>query len=70
MTIPHDELSPLRRRPGPKPRGRTVMPLTITVTIAQRRALISLADAQMLSISAVVRQFIVVGLAAGAAPAP
>ncbi len=69
MTISHGWAAPPRRRPGPKPRGRTVMPLTITVTIAQRTALVALADTQMISISAVVRQFIVVGLAAGAAPA-
>ncbi|MGI8688052.1 MAG: hypothetical protein ACR2M3_05685 [Thermomicrobiales bacterium] len=70
MTLSHDGLSPLRKRPGPKPRGRTVIPLTITVTLAQRVALIAMADTQMSSISAVVRQFIVTGLAAGAVPTP
>ena len=38
MTITHDGRSPPKRRPGPKPRGRTVVPLTITVTHAQRAA--------------------------------
>lgn len=71
MTTPRDALSPPNgRRPGPKPRGRTVVPLTITVTVAQRSALIALADTQARSISAIVRQFIVAGLAAGVVPAP
>jgi len=68
MTLSHDGLSPPRKRPGPKPRGRTVIPLTITVTLAQRTALIALADTQTSSISAIVRAFIVTGLGAGAAP--
>lgn len=68
MTLSQNGLSPPRKRPGPKPRGRTVIPLTITVTVAQRAALIALADTQTSSISAVVRQFIITGLAAGAAP--
>ncbi|MDQ2786856.1 MAG: hypothetical protein M3Y58_17845 [Chloroflexota bacterium] len=70
MTLSLDGLSPPRKRPGPKPRGRTVVPLTITVTLAQRGALVALADIQTSSISAVVRQFIIAGLAAGAAPTP
>ena len=68
MTLFQDELPPPRKRPGPKPRGRTVIPLTITVTLAQRVALIALADTQTSSISAVVRQFIVAGLAADGVP--
>jgi len=51
-------------RRGPKPRGRTVTPLTITVTTAQRIALDAIADRQQRSISAVVREFIAVGIAA------
>ncbi len=65
MASSHDDPPPPihpRGRPGPKPRGRSVTPLTITVTLAQRVALIALADAQKISISAVVRQFIAVGL--------
>jgi hypothetical protein len=65
MTIAHDGRAPPRRRPGPKPRGRTVVPLTITVTHAQRASLEALADAQRCSISTVVRQFVAAGLAAG-----
>lgn len=68
MIPSHDGVPLLRKRPGPKPRGRTVMPLTITVTMAQRTALIALADTQMSSISAIVRQFIIAGLSVGAAP--
>ena len=56
-----------KSRPGPKPRGRRVVPLTITVTWAQRNALDALADTQQCSISAVVRQFIAVGLTPDAA---
>lgn len=63
MTSPH-EPAPSRRRPGPKARGRSVVPLTITVTPAQRAALEELADARRVSISAVIRQFIVETLAA------
>ena len=65
MTTTHDGRSPVRHRPGPKPRGRTVIPLTITVTHAQRTALEALADTEKSSISMVVRRFIAVGLAAG-----
>jgi hypothetical protein len=56
----------LRRkgRPGPKPRGRTVIPLTITVTHAQRAALEVRADTERTSISTIVRRFVAVGLAA------
>ena len=68
MTTLQDGRSPPRRRPGPKPRGRTVIPLTITVTHAQRAALEGLADVQAISISAVVRQFIITGLAVQPAP--
>jgi hypothetical protein len=45
------------------------VPLTITVTIAQRTSLTALADAQTSSISAIVRRFIVAGLAVEVAPA-
>ena len=48
MTIPHDGHGPPRRRPGPKPRGRTVVPLTITVTHAQRAGLEARADVDLL----------------------
>jgi hypothetical protein len=65
MTTTRDGRSPVRHRPGPKPRGRTVIPLTITVTHAQRTALEALADSEQSSISMVVRRFIAVGLAAG-----
>jgi len=65
MSITSDALSPPKRRPGPKPRGRSVVPLTITVTPAQRAALEARADAEQRSISAVVREFISVGLAPG-----
>ena len=68
MTTLQDGRSPPRRRPGPKPRGRTVIPLKITVTHAQRAALEGLADVQAISISAVVRQFIITGLAVQPAP--
>ena len=65
MTAARDEPSPPRRRPGPKPRGRTVVPLTITVTPAQRTALEARADAEQSSISTIVRRFIAAGLATG-----
>ncbi len=64
MTTTKDGRSPPKGRPGPKPRGRTVIPLTITVTHIQRAELEALADAQKVSISTIVRQFIAVGLAA------
>ncbi len=54
-----------RRRPGPKPRGRTVVPLTITVIHAQRAGLEARADSEKSSISTVVRRFVAAGLAAG-----
>ena len=56
-----------KSRPGPKPRGRTVVPLTITVTHAQRAGLEARADMEQTSISTVVRRFIAAGLAAGLA---
>jgi hypothetical protein len=65
MTAIPDGRAPPRRRPGPKPRGRTVVPLTITVTHAQRAELEARADSERSSISTVVRRFIAVGLAAG-----
>ena len=64
MTATPDGRAPPKRRPGPKPRGRTVVPLTITVTHAQRTALEVLADSEQSSISTIVRRFIAVGLAA------
>lgn len=64
MTTTQDDRSPPRRRPGPKPRGRTVVPLTITVTHAQRAALEARADMEKSSISTVVRRFVAAGLAA------
>lgn len=65
MTISADGHAPPKSRPGPKPRGRTVVPLTITVTHAQRAALDARADAEQVSISTIVRRFIAVGLSAG-----
>jgi len=65
MTTTQDGRSSPRRRPGPKPRGRTVVPLTITVTHAQRAGLEARADSEKSSISTVVRRFVAVGLAAG-----
>ncbi len=67
MVISVDGHVPARRRPGPKPRGRTVVPLTITVTHAQRAGLGAMADRQKSSVSTVVRRFIAAGLAAGVA---
>jgi hypothetical protein len=64
MTTTQDGRSPPRRRPGPKPRGRTVVPLTITVTHAQRADLEARADAEKSSISTIVRRFVAAGLAA------
>ncbi len=64
MTTTQDGRSLPRRRPGPKPRGRTVVPLTITVTHAQRAALEARADAEKSSISTVVRRFVAAGLVA------
>ena len=49
-------------RPGPKPRGRTVVPLTITVTHAQRAELETRADTEQVSISTIVRRFVAAGL--------
>jgi len=63
VTTTKDGRSPPERRPGPKPRGRTVVPLTITVTHAQRAGLEALADAQESSISTIVRRFVAAGLA-------
>ena len=70
MVTPQEGRSPPKSRPGPKPRGRSVVPLTITVTRAQRTALESLADTQQRSISAVVRQFIATGLGTDVVFAP
>ncbi len=67
MAISPNGSSPPPRRPGPKARGRTVLPLTITITPAQRAALEGLADARRVSISTVIRQFIAAGLAADTA---
>ncbi len=66
MTIPHDEPTRPKGRPGPKPRERTVVPLTITVTHAQRTAVEALADTERSSISTIVRRFVAAGLGAGA----
>ncbi len=64
MSIVHDGRAAPKRRPGPKPRGRTVIPLTITVTHAQRAGLEARADMEKSSISTVVRRFVAAGLAA------
>ncbi len=66
MTTTPEGPSPPRRRPGPKPHGRTVVSLTITVTPAQRAALETRADAERSTISEIVRRFIAAGLASGA----
>ncbi len=63
-TILDGRSSSPRRRPGPKPRGRTVVPLTITVTHAQRAGLEARADVEKTSISTIVRRFVAAGLAA------
>ncbi len=63
MTTSTNGSAPSPRRPGPKPRGRRVVPLTITITPEQRAALEALADVQRVSISTVIRQFIAAGLA-------
>ncbi len=65
MTTTQDGRSPPKRRPGPKPWGRTVVSLTITVTHAQRAGLEARADSEKSSISTVVRRFVAAGLAAG-----
>lgn len=65
MTISQDGRAPPKGRPGPKPRGRTVVPLTITVTHAQRAGLEARADMEKSSISTIVRRFVAAGLAAG-----
>jgi hypothetical protein len=65
MAATRDGRSPPKGRPGPKPRGRTVVPLTITITHAQRAGLEALADAEKSSISTIVRRFVAAGLAAG-----
>lgn len=65
MTAIPDGRAPPKGRPGPKPRGRTVVPLTITVTHAQRAGLEARADAERVSISTIVRRFVAAGLAAG-----
>lgn len=64
-STPPEVLSRPKRRPGPKPRGRTVVPLTITVTHAQRADLEARADSEQVSISTIVRRFVAAGLAAG-----
>jgi len=64
MTISRDRVTLSKGRPGPRPRGRTVIPLTIAVTPAQRLSLKAVADVQKTSISAIVRQLIVAELAA------
>jgi hypothetical protein len=64
MTTTPDGRAPPKRRPGPKPRGRTVVPLTITVTHAQRAELEARADRERSSISTIVRRFVAAGLAA------
>jgi len=67
MVTPQEGRSPPKSRPGPKPRGRTVVPLTITVTHAQRAGLESRADTEQVSISTVVRRYVAAGLATGVA---
>ncbi len=65
MSTSLEVLSRPKGRPGPKPRGRTVVPLTITITHAQRAGLEARADLEKSSISTVVRRFVAAGLAAG-----
>ncbi len=64
MAVSPVGVAPSKRRPGPKPRGRTVVPLTITVTPAQRADLEARADSERTSISTVVHRFVAAGLAA------
>jgi hypothetical protein len=64
-STPPEVLSRPKSRPGPKARGRTVVPLTITVTHAQRAELEARADSERSSISTIVRRFVAAGLAAG-----
>ncbi len=65
MTIPRDGPTRPKGRPGPKPWGRTVVPLTITVTHAQRAALEARAGREQVSVSTVIRAFVATGLAGG-----
>jgi hypothetical protein len=67
MTTILDGQSPPKGRPGPKPRGRKVVPLTITITHAQRAGLEARADVEKSSISTIVRRFVAAGLATGVA---
>ncbi len=68
MIATPDGRAPPKRRPGPKPHGRTVIPLTITVTHALRADLEARADTEKSSISTIVRRFVAAGLAAGVLP--
>jgi len=70
MTTARDDPGILKRKPGPKPRGRTVLPLTIAVTMAQRALLDGIAARECITVSAVVRRLIVAGLAASDAHVP
>ncbi len=63
-STPREVLSRPKGRPGPKPRGRKVVALTITVTHAQRAELEARADRENSSISTIVRRFVAAGLAA------
>jgi hypothetical protein len=67
MITTQDGRSPPKGRPGPKPRGRTVVPMTVTVTHAQRAGLEARADAEKISISTIVRRFVAAGLVTGVA---
>jgi len=70
MTTARDDPGILKRKPGPRPRGRTVLPLTIAVTMAQRALLDGIAARECTTVSAVVRRLIVAGLAASEVQIP
>jgi hypothetical protein len=65
-----DTRSGRKRNPGPKPGGRKVAPLTVTIPPAQKAALEALADERGCSISEIVRQFVADGLAAAVTGSP
>lgn len=62
MTLsPHGRTRPWRH-PGPMRRGRTVLPVTITLDSEEHAALATLAHAQKVSVTTVARRLITAGL--------
>jgi hypothetical protein len=55
---------------GPDPRGRTTVPLRVTITRAQQAAVRARAEEQGCTVDEIVRRFIADGLAGLAAPGP